>query len=284
MTLVRAEYVDGAGTPLDGRVCFSPVITAAHGGQVVADAVVCADVEQGQMGPVDMFPSEGHWSTDPGMAWLVQERIAGATPRHYYIWVPEDGELDLAYAQPMLDLSIIPVPSPGPPGPAGATTLDGLDDVDVHLAATGMSLIKQIDGTWKGQNIRVALNQLTDVTAPAATPPNSLLGTVGEGATPGAAEWEPLHLDYIQSVVLGPLPSTVADLGQRVTELEHTGEIVPPDLNLTVDLYGGSFIRIIGADQVPASPDPPYWERDMAFSMILFIRSLRARSSLRGSH
>jgi hypothetical protein len=96
MTLVRAEYVDGAGTPLDGRVCFSPVITAAHGGQVVADAVVCADVEQGQMGPVDLFPSEGHWSTDPGMAWLVQERIAGATPRHYYIWVPETGEVKQA--------------------------------------------------------------------------------------------------------------------------------------------------------------------------------------------
>jgi hypothetical protein len=116
------------------------------------------------------------------------------------------------------------------------TALDDLTDVDVSLSATGMSLIKQIDGTWKGAHVRQTLNQLTDVTAPANTPPNSLLGTLGEGTTPGQAEWEPLHLDYVQQQVLGPLPSTVADLGQRVTELEHTGEIVPPDYALTVDL------------------------------------------------
>jgi hypothetical protein len=77
---------------------------------------------------------------------------------------------------------------------------------------------------------------------------------VGEGLTPGVAEWEPLHLDYVQGVVLGPLPSTVADLSQRVTELEHTGEIVPPDYALTVDLYGGSFTRIIGADVITGTP------------------------------
>jgi hypothetical protein len=141
----------------------------------------------------------------------------------------------------------------GPPGPP-VQRLDDIGDVDVSLSATGMSLIKQVDGTWKGQNIRVSLNQLTDVTAPATTPPNSLLGTVGEGATPGQAEWEPLHLDYVQQVVLGPIPSSVADLSQRVTELEHTGEIVPPDLELTVDLYSGSFTRIIGCDPVTASP------------------------------
>jgi hypothetical protein len=141
----------------------------------------------------------------------------------------------------------------GPPGPP-VQRLDDIGDVDVSLSATGMSLIKQVDGTWKGQNIRVSLNQLTDVTAPATTPPNSLLGTVGEGAAPGQAEWEPLHLDYVQQVVLGPIPSSVADLSQRVTELEHTGEVVPPDLELTVDLYSGSFTRIIGCDPVTASP------------------------------
>jgi hypothetical protein len=117
-----------------------------------------------------------------------------------------------------------------------------------------MALIKQQDGSWKGANIRQTLNQLTDVTAPAATPANSLLGTVGDGLTPGVAEWEPLHLDYVQSVVLGPIPSSVADLSQRVTELEHTGAIVPPDLELTTDLYGGSFTRIIGCDPITAAP------------------------------
>jgi hypothetical protein len=140
----------------------------------------------------------------------------------------------------------------GPLSPALA--LDDLSDVDVHLSATGMSLIKQLDGSWKGAHVRQTLNQLSDVTAPTDTPPNSLLGTVGEGATAGQAEWEPLHLDYVQGVVLGPIPSTVADLSQRVTELEHTGEIVPADLELTVDLYGSSFTRIIGCDPITASP------------------------------
>jgi hypothetical protein len=132
--------------------------------------------------------------------------------------------------------------------------LNDLTDVDTSRDATGMVITRQPDGTYKGQHVRVSLNQLTDVTAPSATPPNSLLGTVGEGATPGQAEWEPLHLDYVQSVVLGPLPSSVADLSQRVTELEHTGEIAPPDLELTVDLYSGSFTRIMGCDPITASP------------------------------
>jgi hypothetical protein len=100
----------------------------------------------------------------------------------------------------------------------------------------------------------ITLDRLKDVTAPASTPPNSLLGTLGDGMTAGVSEWEPLHLDYVQQVVLGPIPSTVADLSQRVTELEHTGEIVPPDLELTVDLYSGSFTRIIGCDPVTAAP------------------------------
>jgi hypothetical protein len=134
------------------------------------------------------------------------------------------------------------------------TSLNDLTDVDTTRDATGMVITRQADGTYKGQHVRVGLNQLTDVTVLPNTPPNSLLGTVGEGTTPGQAEWEPLHLDYIQSTVLGPLPSTVADLGQRVTELEHTGEIVPPDYALTVDLYGGSFTRIIGCDAVTATP------------------------------
>jgi hypothetical protein len=143
----------------------------------------------------------------------------------------------------------------GPPGPPGAAgTLNDLTDVDTTRDATGMVVTRQSDGTYKGQHVRIGLNQLTDVTAPAATPPNSLLGTVGEGATPGQAEWEPLHLDYVQQVVLGPLPSSVADLSQRVTELEHTGEVVPPDLELTVDLYSGSFTRIMGCDPITASP------------------------------
>jgi hypothetical protein len=141
---------------------------------------------------------------------------------------------------------------PGPPGDVG--TLNDLTDVDTTRDATGMVITRQPDGTYKGQHVRVSLNQLTDVTAPSATPPNSLLGTVGEGATAGQAEWEPLHLDYVQQVVLGPLPSSVADLSQRVTELEHTGEVVPPDLELTVDLYSGSFTRIMGCDPITASP------------------------------
>jgi hypothetical protein len=150
----------------------------------------------------------------------------------------------------VLDLGI-------PKGVTGNPTdaaLGDLTDVDTSRDATGMVITRQVDGTYKGQNVRQTLNQLTDVTALPNTPPNSLLGTVGDGLTPGVAEWEGLHLDYIQEQVLGPLPSSVADLGQRVTELEHTGEVVPPDLELGVDLYGGSFTRIIGADAVTASP------------------------------
>lgn len=134
----------------------------------------------------------------------------------------------------------------GPAGPSGvAGALDDLSDVDVHLSATGMVLTKQIDGTWKGQNVRQSLNQLTDVTAPADTPPNSLLGTVGEGNTAGVAEWEPLSLDYVQQQVLGPIPTQVHDLDERVSLLEGTGPQAPVDETLYVDLYGGSFTRVM---------------------------------------
>jgi hypothetical protein len=131
----------------------------------------------------------------------------------------------------------------------------GLFSLYVATQMAGPGDVPGASPKWRHSYIgEGTLNGLTDVTAPAGTPPNSLLGTVGEGMTPGRAEWEPLHLDYVQQVVLGPIPSTVADLSQRITELEHTGEIVPPDLELTVDLYSGSFTRIIGCDPVTAAP------------------------------
>lgn len=160
-----------------------------------------------------------------------------------YVWGTDDAWHDSGHIQG----------PPGPPGAAGA--LNDLDDVDTSRDATGMVITRQSDGTYKGQNVRVGLNQLTDVTVLPDTPPNSLLGTVGDGLTPGVAEWEPLHLDYVQEKVLGGWPSEIADLGARVTELEHTSEVVPPDFTLGVDLYDGSFIRIIGCDAIPVTPD-----------------------------
>jgi hypothetical protein len=60
--------------------------------------------------------------------------------------------------------------------------LDDLADVDVHLAATGMSLVKQASGAWHGENKSYTLNQLSDVTAPATTEAGKLLGTTATGA------------------------------------------------------------------------------------------------------
>jgi hypothetical protein len=105
----------------------------------------------------------------------------------------------------------------GPTGPAGgATTLDELSDVDVRLATAGMTIIKQDNGTWRGQHIRIPLNQLSDVTAPPDTPPNSLLGTFGEGSTSGVPEWEPIPFSHIT----GPLVAQIAALEARIVALE----------------------------------------------------------------
>jgi hypothetical protein len=227
---------------------------------------------------------------DGPVLYQVAEYIAGARGKGYQVHIPGPGPVDLADLQPVDEpQTVAPYPVPGaagapgargpagPPGPqgpigAGIRILSAVPTVgdlpstgnqpgDAHLV-TATGNLHVWDGTGWAEIGHVQgppgpagpLDMLTDVTAPAATPPNSLLGTVGEGLTPGRAEWEPLHLDYVQSVVLGPLPSNVADLGQRVTELEHTGEIVPPDLELTVDLYSGSFTRIIGCDPVTAAP------------------------------
>jgi hypothetical protein len=155
----------------------------------------------------------------------------------------------------------------GPPGPSGvAGALDDLSDVDVHLSATGMMLTKQLDGSWKGQNLPARpLNWLSDVdtrtidadgnTVPAdQTPAGHVLGTSGPGV------WEPLNFEYMGEQLVGPLqeqigdPSVVAahtdlvgfisEVEQRVAAIEHTGEQAPPDLALEVDNYGGSFLRV----------------------------------------
>jgi hypothetical protein len=144
----------------------------------------------------------------------------------------------------------------GPPGPPGATTLDGLTDGDAPAGtAAGFTIVSTQSGTWRPGIPRLSLDQLSDATVPSDAPVDSLLGTVGDGLTPGVREWEPMHLDYVQERVLGGWPSEIADLGERVTELEHTSEVVPPDFTLGVDLYDGSFIRIIGCDAIPVAPD-----------------------------
>jgi hypothetical protein len=149
-----------------------------------------------------------------------------------------------------------------------ATTLDALSDVDVSLAATGMLLTKQIDGTWKGQNYVKPLNWLSDVdtrtidadgnvVAADQTPAGNVLGTSGVGV------WEPLSLAYIEAQIVGPLQAEIGDphvvathtdlvgwideIGDRVALLEGTGEPPAPDNHLFVDKYGGSFIRVMAS-------------------------------------
>jgi hypothetical protein len=145
----------------------------------------------------------------------------------------------------------------GPTGPAGSVdniALDDLTDVDVHLSATGMHLVKQLDGLWKGQNMRLALDQLTDVMAPADTAANNLLGTSGVGV------WEPIPYEHIKQEIVGPLQAeignaaTVAthtdlvgwlgEVGDRVSALEGSGEPPVADSHLFVDNYSNGFIRV----------------------------------------
>jgi hypothetical protein len=138
----------------------------------------------------------------------------------------------------------------------GGGTLDGLTDVDVHLSATGMMLTKQIDGTWKGQNLTARpLNWLSDVQAPADTPAGNVLGTSGEGV------WEPLPLAYIEQEIVGPLQAQIGDaatvaahtdlvgyigeVADRVAAIEGSGEPPVAADHLFVDNYGGGFIRVM---------------------------------------
>jgi hypothetical protein len=132
--------------------------------------------------------------------------------------------------------AVLPAPAPVP------QALDDLTDVDVHLAATGMLLTKQIDGSWKGANFTRPLNWLTDVVAPDNA--EGVLGTTAPGV------WEPLPMDHLQQQIVGPLPSQVAGLDARVTALEATPEPTPVDFALTVDNYSGGFTRVINAQVI----------------------------------
>jgi hypothetical protein len=146
----------------------------------------------------------------------------------------------------------------------GEMNLDSLTDVDVSLAATGMMLTKQIDGTWKGANFSRPLNWLSDVATgtidadgnpvPAdQTPAGHILGTSAPGF------WEPLSLAYVEEQIVTPLqqqigdPATVAahtdlvgyigEVADRVGAIEGSGEPPVADTHLFVDNYGGGFIR-----------------------------------------
>jgi hypothetical protein len=261
LVTVTATYTNIDGTPSRGTVSLTPVQVAGNGEPdkrlVMRHSVVGNLDRDGRLALEVLASDDPGWNIEGGIVYYeIREYVSGARGRAYLVLVPGPGPVDLFDLQPIEAeiQTLAPYPVPGPPGALEDAHLDDLVDVDTSRDATGMVITRQPDGTYKGAHVRIGLNQLTDVTVLPSTPPNSLLGTVGEGTTPGVAEWEGLHLDYIQAQVLGPLPSTVADIGQRVTELEHTGEIVPPDLELTVDLYSGSFTRIMGCDPVTASP------------------------------
>jgi hypothetical protein len=84
--------------------------------------------------------------------------------------------------------------------------LDDLTDVSAPAGiSAGACLIKQPDGSWGGAAPRVSLNALTDVAAPADTPIEHLLGTTGVG------QWEPVPYSYLKQQIVGPLQAQIGD-------------------------------------------------------------------------
>jgi hypothetical protein len=124
-----------------------------------------------------------------------------------------------------------PMPLASLPNPT--LMLSHLLDCDVHLAATGMVLMKQIDGTWKGANIFLDLNRLTDVTAPADTPAGKLLGTTAEG------QWGPVDApsQRLAKYTVATLPTNAVegDMAFVTDGLART---------LDGDVHGGGTVKL----------------------------------------
>jgi hypothetical protein len=246
------------GTPETGRIILElsrPWPNTDPARAVSTGPVVCVLDDLGAISAEVVASDDPGWPNGAVVPYILTVALEGHRVARYQVALLQPGPVDLTQLTPVcVGESVAIVPVPGPPG-GGAAALDDLTDVDVSLSATGMMLTKQLDGSWRGQNLPARpLNWLSDVLAPADTAAGNVLGTSGEG------QWEPLPLAYIEEQIVGPLQAEIGpvaavtahtdlvgwlgELGDRVAALEGSAEPTAPALVLQVDNYGGGFIRV----------------------------------------